>query len=447
MRAALLLAVLLAAGCAGRTAPLTPGAIPAIPAMGAGLPAGRTDFANDDLAELFTRLTLDMEWGASRPNLVRFEAPVRVALEGDGAGPYRDFTARLLAMVGGETGLDIALAGAAATANLHVRFVDGPAMARVLPSQACVIATGDLGWELFVTDPERYGTRRHVEAERLDAATIFIPRTSPPYQIRRCLMEEILQALGPANDLFGVADTIFNDDGAHGWPTRLDLLMLRVLYSPDMRTGLDRAETRARARALLAALNPEGERPGAARIGPRDLTDPDRWVALNIEAHRADGSLPGQARAAREALELIARRERGSIRHCYSLGELADLDAPTNRDGALALYREAERVCTAALGAGDIRVARLRLQRATLLLWNDRYADTIALLEPLVAVFAANGRETALARLYAVLGTAYLETGDDARAAEALELARQWGGYAFGTDDITVRTLAALIGG
>lgn len=445
MRILALLALLLAA-CGGRTAPLTPGVIPAIPAMGAELPAGRTDYANDDLAELFTRLTLDMEWGASRPHLVRFEAPVRVSLEGPGATPYAPFMAGLLDMIAA-TGVDIAPAGPGGAANMHVRFVDGRSMARALPSQACVVATGNTRWAQFAADPVRYGGQSLVEAERIDDATIFIPQTAAPYQIRRCLMEEIIQALGPANDMFGVPDTIFNDDGAHGWPTRLDLLMLRVLYDPEMRTGLSRGEVRARARALLGRLNPGGEAPGAPRIGRRALADPYRWVVLNQEAHRAGGSVTARARAAREALERIARREPGSIRHCYSLGELADIYSRDRREEALGHYLQAERICARAVGEGDIRVARLRLQRAGVLLWLERHGEALALIEPLPRVFAAHGDEAALARAYAILGTAWLETGETTRAAEALALARAWGGYAFGTDDESVRALDALIRG
>lgn len=447
MRAALLLVCLLAAACTGRVDPLRPGAMPAVPSMGADLPAGGTLYANADLAELFTRLTLDMEWGATRPHLVRFEVPVRVSLEGNGSSEYRDFTHDLLGLLTRESSVDIGLAGPGDPANIHVRLVDGGEMERALPSQACIVVVGDTEWRTYLSDPPRYGGRSLVEADNLDSATIFIPRTSPPYQIRRCLIEEITQALGPANDMFGIADTIFNDDGAHGWPTRLDLLMLRVLYDPAMRTGLSRMETTARARDLLRRLNPDGENPGAARIPGRAFTDPYRWVTLNQQAHRAGDSLTRRANAAREALDQIARREPGSIRHCYSLGELGDLYARARPQEALGYYAEAERICARAVGENDVRIAQLRLHRAGVMLWQQQYGGAIALLEPLATVFAANGHEAALARLYAILGTAYLETGQDAKAVEALNLARDWGGYAFGTDDESVQSLSVVVDG
>ncbi len=444
----LLLALLLCAGCAaGRVAPFTPGEIPPMPSMGADLPAGSTAYANDDLAEVFTRLTLDMEWGASRPHLVRYEAPVRVRLSGEGAGGYRDFTALLLRLLARDSQVDIAPTDDEAAANLHVRFVNGQEWQRMLPSQACIVAHGAPTWSDFRRDPNRYVGDAMVSSPVLEQATVFIPQNHPPYRVRRCLIEEIIQALGPANDFFGVADTIFNDDSAHVWPTRLDLLMLRVLYDDTMRTGLGRDETRAAARRVLAALNPLGEDAGALRIARRLMADPTRWVLLNQKAH--DSGAPTRARlsSAKEALDSIARNEPGSIRHCYSLVEFAELTGYRDPDTALGYYAQAERVCARAVGESDIRLARLRLHRADALQATGRHRDALALLEPLEAAFAAHGDEAALARVYAMLMRGYLETGRDARAADAMQRALLWGRYAFGVDEPSVRALEASIGG
>ena len=53
----------------------------------AALPSGHTRYSNQSLADLFVRLTHDLEWGGRRPNLVRYEAPVSVGISGPGALP------------------------------------------------------------------------------------------------------------------------------------------------------------------------------------------------------------------------------------------------------------------------------------------------------------------------------------------------------------------------
>jgi hypothetical protein len=106
---------------------------------------------------------------------------------------------------------------------------------------------------------------------------VFIPDNAPPFQVRSCLLEEIPQAMGLVNDLYGLGSSAFNDDGAHVWPTKLDYLMLRVLYAPDMETGLTRSVVEARARSVLDRINPAGI--GAPPLPPLHLSELGDWPA------------------------------------------------------------------------------------------------------------------------------------------------------------------------
>ena len=56
--------------------------------------------------------------------------------------------------------------------------------------------------------------------------------------MRDCLAEEITQALGPANDLYRLPDSIWNDDNFHGMATAFDMLILRALYQPELESGM-----------------------------------------------------------------------------------------------------------------------------------------------------------------------------------------------------------------
>ena len=247
---ALALAVL--AGCAAAPGPgpvAPPPTGPAAEAFRADLPAGDTAWSNDSLAALFVTLVFEAEWGARRERLVRLEPPLTVALEGPGAEAHAPFLAEYLAYLRRHAGLDITRARGGAA--LTIRLVPGEAFRRLLPGAACTLVPGALDWARYAADPARLGGRALIAADRLAAVTIFVPGDAAPYRIRACLLEEIAQGLGPINDLYGLSDSIFNDDFAHLWPTRLDLMMLRLLHAPGMETGLSRAEAERHARAVL----------------------------------------------------------------------------------------------------------------------------------------------------------------------------------------------------
>ena len=141
--------------------------------------------------------------------------------------------------------------------------------------------------------------------------TVYIPNTLEPYLMRLCLIEEIAQALGPANDLYGAGMSIFNDDNVHVWPTALDYLMLRVLYQPEMRTGLSRAETRRRARQVLARLNPAGNTaPALPTLRQKEMSD---WGEA-VQARATSASEFQRTR--RRAPGLAERRAPGERRAC-----------------------------------------------------------------------------------------------------------------------------------
>ena len=59
-----------------------------------------------------------------------------------------------------------------------------------------------------------------------------------------CIHEEIAQGLGLPNDSPMARPSIFNDDEEFALLTRMDELMLRILYNPALRPGMTEAEAR-----------------------------------------------------------------------------------------------------------------------------------------------------------------------------------------------------------
>ena len=439
MRALLTLSLLLLAACqpnipAGPAKPYTPGTLPGYPRLGAALPAGHTRYDNGSLADLLVTLTHDLEWGASRPHLIRYEGPISVGVVGAGGRPYLPFLDRFLADLRRNTGIDIVRGRG--PHNLVVRFVRGQAFRRQVPQHFCVVAPGLISWDRFSQSPTRYGTRAYETQASMEGMTIFIPDNAAPYVVRTCLIEEIVQALGPANDLYGLGPSIFNDDAAHIWPTRLDYLMLRTLYAPEVRSGMNRHQTRQAALAVLERLNPQGR--GAPRLPALGQVRMADWTDEVRAAFDRTRSLDARVASAARAADIAASRAPGSAFHCRALAALIRLGRQQGR-GLMAKVAGSDQVCARAHGPDDIRVARIRLDLARLSYDAGNPSQALALTEGLDEILAAHGHDERLTALFALRAAALRAIQQGTRSFEARRLAGEWGAYSLGSDHPNVR--------
>lgn len=64
------------------------------------------------------------------------------------------------------------------------------------------------------------------------------------FLFRRCLVEEILQGLGPMNDNASLAHSVFNDSSRHSRFTVFDQIILNMLYDPRIKPGMSVKQTR-----------------------------------------------------------------------------------------------------------------------------------------------------------------------------------------------------------
>ncbi|MGF1444599.1 MAG: DUF2927 domain-containing protein [Pikeienuella sp.] len=401
---------------------------PTHPVLYRALPAGHTHYANASLARLFVTLTHETEWGGAKPHLVRFEGPVRVALEGSAAASYGPFLDDYMTYLRRHTGIDISRVPG--PGNMTIRLVPGRLFTSLLPDAACVLVSGDVSWDDFADRPDAMGGIAMTRARALEAVTIFIPDMAIPADLRRCLLEEIAQGLGPVNDLYGLGPSVFNDDFGHLWPTRLDLLMLRVLYDPSLETGLGRAETERRARAVLDRINPAGRR--AAPLPPAEHRAEARWRSLVGEVLRSDRSAEARRLAARDALGFAEAALPGTPWHCHSLALRAQVEKRADPALAARLLSQAETVCARVHGAEDPRLAQARLTRAGIALAQADPETALAATDGLAPTLAGHGLDEALAAYYALRARALLSLGREADGRAASQAAAAWGAYAIG---------------
>ena len=280
MKYLILCAGLLLAACAPMppTGPMGPVAepirleFPAMRSFVAQSPGTRLR-PNSEIIRDFSDLTFRLESGRALPFFTRFETPVSVRVNGNAPQHMVNDLEGLLARLRNEAGISIA-STQAGDANIVVELVSPSQLRRIAPGAACFVVPRVRSWSELrrernsaVIDWTTLRTR--------ERAAIFMPDSATPQEMRDCLHEELAQALGPLNDLYRLPDSVFNDDNMHGVLTDFDMLILRVTYAPELRSGMTQAEVMALLPRILARLHPAGERAGGQEVRPttRDWID------------------------------------------------------------------------------------------------------------------------------------------------------------------------------
>lgn len=439
LRAALAgaMALVLGACAAERTVPYQTAPLPESSRYASAVPAGTTAYSNASLARIFRELTHGLEWGAKRPALVRFQGPVRVRIQGPGSDQYRPFLNGFLNQIRTRSEIDIAEAAPGAPAEILVRMVPG-AEFQTWTANQCVIIFGQPSWEQLQTERARFGARAFETSREQESLSILIPDTSPPHEIRECLMEEVTQALGTSNDLYGLSSSIFNDDNAHAWPTTLDYLMLRVLYDPLLEPGLDQDETEARARRVLDEINPAG-RAAPPLPAPRQAEFAD-WRQMLQLMPALGQDVDAEVLATTEDLLREAEgRAPASPYHCEAKTLWAVASHYERRDDAVARLTAARDLCARVHGADDVRLGHIDLYLAVEALEDQDYKRVLETAGRAQARVLAHGQEGLVASTHVLTWAAHLGRGDEAAADKARRDAIAWSAYAFGGDSELVQ--------
>ena len=225
------------------------------------------------LAENFTRIALYDEYTLTGERLVamptasslrRWESPVVINVEfGDtvpeaqrrrdlrSIGTYASRLSRI-------TGLPITLGQAGA--NFHVLILNederrtyGPRLRRLVPgvSDSSVRAVEDMPRSTFCLMNAFAGA---ADTAAFFAAVAVIRAEHPDRMRLSCIHEEIAQGLGLTNDSRAARPSIFNDDEEFALLTGHDELLLRILYDPRLRIGMDESEATPIVRTIAEEL-------------------------------------------------------------------------------------------------------------------------------------------------------------------------------------------------
>lgn len=435
-RAPLLAALLLAAGCAA--SPPIEG-VNSVRFGAVTLPRGVAR-ANLDLGQDFLDLTFALESGETLPSILRYETPVRVSMASPSLAAYRGDLAALLRRIRVEAGVDIAETDDPAEAQIRIEAVPAAEIARVFPTAACFIVPEERSWADFMRDRDKRKVRWS-EQKTLRRAAIFLPPDTTPQDLRDCLNEEVTQALGPANDLYRLPDSIWNDDNFHGMATPFDMLMLRTLYQPEIHSGMSRAEVARVLPKVLDRVNPQGrDLPSRKRAPESKAFATALETALDRDAPR-DQRLGSAMLAAQIAAEMRPVDHRLGVA-LLTLGRLSLRQDPAS---AAKDFSEAYRLFARQLGTGDVRTAQAGVHLAALALGTGQYDMAIALADKHVPVAERGQNAILIAGLLSIKAEAQSALGEEALARDTRLDSLRWARYGFGdTDGALAREQAQL---
>ena len=219
-------------------------------------------FSYADLMRNFMQIALHNEYGVSNGRFVarqsethlrRWEGPVRVgSISGTGTLPedaqqnateVDKFTRRLATI----TGLDMERANPEA-ANMLILFLNAQEQiefAETLPARypgislAVVDAFRDSPRNIFCAAFAFTAAGRKGVYEN---ALILVKSEHSNFMRKSCVHEEMAQAMGLTNDSPDARPSIFNDDEEFAFLTRHDEILLRMLYDPRLKAGMESYE-------------------------------------------------------------------------------------------------------------------------------------------------------------------------------------------------------------
>lgn len=398
-------------------------------------PAARSNAA---IANDILDLSFQLESGRPLPVLTRFEGPITIRVTGPQPPTLSRDLDRLIARLRNEAGLDVRRVPADAPAAITVEVITRRDLARTVPQAACFVVPRVSSWEEF---------RRNRRSPRLDWASletreqmaVFLPGDVSPQEIRDCLHEEIAQAIGPLNDLYRLPDSIFNDDNFHTVLTGFDMLVLKTLYDPALRSGMTRGAVAQRLPGILDRLNPSGRAPrgDVLRASPRQWTDAIETALgpRSSDRQRVD--------AAREAVRIAQAQGWRDSRYAFSLFVLGRLTLGTEPELALSAFLQS--------GSYYARTPGMEIQSAHVAMQLAAFALSAGQADAAIDIVDAHLRDVADAENAALLATLLFVKAEaldlENRPAEAREVRLDslgWARYGFGADD-EVRARAAEI--
>lgn len=210
----------------------------------------------DYLLQAFEDVALKQEYQAGDAPVKKWQQPVKVWVihHTDHAAQHQQLLEMHLRHLAALTGHPIQLASQASEANLTVAFSH-----LQLWHNEIALLSGNLKLKPPADALCMFGMQvdRQFAIQR---AWVVIPvdLAEEHRGLVSCIVEELTQAMGLPNDAENVYPSIFNDKTPEVLLTGLDALLLKMLYSPTIKPGMQKAQLRPLLQSLLLRWQADG---------------------------------------------------------------------------------------------------------------------------------------------------------------------------------------------
>lgn len=209
-------------------------ALPAFSGSTAPSPAAPHTFSTEELIDGFMKTVFGLEYRSWswQPYLVKkYAGPVRFYVHNMAARNRKPMVYRFIEQMGtGIRGLSTIVVPTPGEANFHVYVVDRSQYRDVVRRHIYKDPTADV--------PGRCLVRVVSDRRGISQSAAVIVSDEGDFLFRRCLVEELLQGLGPMNDDTSLSHSVFNDRSRHSRFTTFDRLLLNMLYHPSIKPGM-----------------------------------------------------------------------------------------------------------------------------------------------------------------------------------------------------------------
>ncbi|MCC2111526.1 MAG: DUF2927 domain-containing protein [Hyphomicrobiales bacterium] len=204
---------------------------------------GRSNFTDHELIDGFSRTVFGAESGGSfidRRRVKKYTDPVYVRIYNTAS---RDRTAEVIRFIGmldkSINNLRIRTTRSDAKANMVVFLVERRRYRQVI--QETLLAWGQDTRFLEMNDCSAVADAPNYEMQQ---ALVYIVVDEGRHAFRHCMIEEILQSLGPVNDDWRLKYSIFNDYNNFDKFGVFDWYLLNMLYDRRIKPGMSEFEAR-----------------------------------------------------------------------------------------------------------------------------------------------------------------------------------------------------------
>ncbi len=224
---------------------------------GCTLPINLDPPAPDGLADRFELVAFYDEANGGELPLRRWQEPVRIQIGQANAVPYRTTALQVIATLDRLTPMAVAEHGDGEFANMLV-LIGTPDEMEALWRQFPSLDFGRDPAMRFDCMVSAYPARDRAPFEIAFAIVMIDSELIEPDHIRRCLAQELTQALGLMNDIDDPVGTVFSSRSQRETLSQSDELMVRILYDPRLEVGMTRAEAMPIVRRIAAELDEGG---------------------------------------------------------------------------------------------------------------------------------------------------------------------------------------------